>query len=168
MEGEEGWKASCRHGQGTQAAGASPDLCHPPPAPASHQRLICLIAPLLLPRDIVPSGVTLKRSLPLFTPTAINVPGEAEGLGRAPGPPRHTWPAVKFPIRLQIHETPSALWLPRWPGGRDQLPWGSPGSRLHSCSRQGRREKSLQHLQPETPKPTGMTPLPPPPHEDGY
>lgn len=118
--------------------------------PLSHQCLIYLIAPLLLPHDIVPSGATLKRSLPLFTPAAINVPGETEGPGWAAGPPCHTRPAVKFPIRLQIHETPSALWLPRRPGGRDQLPWGSPGSRLRSCSRQGRRDKSLQHLQPAT------------------
>lgn len=88
----------------------------------SHQRLSCLIAPLLPPRDIVASGVTLKRSLPLFTPPAINVPGEVEGLGWAAGAPRCTQPAVKFPIRLQIHETPSALWLPHWPGGCDRLP----------------------------------------------
>lgn len=73
-----------RHGQGTQAAGASLELRHPPPAPLSHQRLICLIAPLLLPRDIVPSGVTLKRSLPLFTPAAINVPGEVGGRASPP------------------------------------------------------------------------------------
>lgn len=70
---------TCRHRQGTRAAGASPDLRHQ----LSHQRLICLIAPLLLPRDIAPSSVTLKQSLPLFTPAAINAPGEAAG------PPHH-------------------------------------------------------------------------------
>lgn len=78
---------SCRHRQWTRAARDSPELCHPSPAQISHQCLICLIAPLLLPHDIVPSSATLKRSLPLFTPAAINVPGEAEGPGWAAGPP---------------------------------------------------------------------------------
>lgn len=46
------------------------------------------MAPLTLPRDIVPSAVTLKLSLPLFKLAAMNVPGEAAEPPRTHGRPR--------------------------------------------------------------------------------
>lgn len=58
----------------------------PPSTWGSHQHLISVIAPLLLPHDIFPSSVTLKQARPLLTPMAISVLQEAEGLGRASPP----------------------------------------------------------------------------------
>lgn len=48
-----------------------------PPATssASRQHRLCLIPPLALPRDTVPSAVTLELSLPLLRLAAMNVPG---------------------------------------------------------------------------------------------
>lgn len=64
--------------------GEQPELLYPLREATSTSSSV--IAPLLLPRDIFPSRVTLKQARPLLTPMAISVLQEAEGLGRASPP----------------------------------------------------------------------------------